>query len=358
MVLLHHAGGDDHGGQRHGDIVLELREHGFGHHGPGGTAGCAHPCLLFRDLLQEVLGLLYRAQVRADGHFHHIGKAQDPHGGLQLGGCGVLAKLAHESGRHTGDDLFTAADGGDELENLALIRNGAEGAVHQAHAAGDALVIVDLGAALLVGFDRVHAAGGGAGALDVADGPVGALVKAFTALDALALVDVAVLFFIQVNGILGTHVHAGVGNAALTAVRNANLLGRAGIAGRVDDVYQGIFKIFLIRNSFVDMGAEVTADINVHTQSQPHPGNDDRALQIHVVAVLCNISGHQLIGDQIHLVLVVLVILIGQAGHFGEYAAANIVYRAVYASHSSFLHIFRRSHTIRVIWAFYGIIII
>ena len=168
----------------------------------------------------------------------------------------------------------------------------------------------------------------------------------------------AVLFFIQVNGILGTHVHAGVGNAALTAVRNANLLGRAGIAGRVDDVYQGIFKIFLIRNSFVDMGAEVTADINVHTQSQPHPGNDDRALQIHVVAVLCNISGHQLIGDQIHLVLVVLVILIGQAGHFGEYAAANIVYRAVYASHSSFLHIFRRSHTIRVIWAFYGIIII
>ena len=61
-------------------------------------------------------------------------------------------------------------------------------AVHEAHAAGDALVVVNLGAALFVGADGVHAAGLGAGALYAADGVVRALREAAAALDAFALV--------------------------------------------------------------------------------------------------------------------------------------------------------------------------
>ncbi|CAN3966945.1 DUF1490 domain-containing protein, partial [Dysosmobacter welbionis] len=87
-------------------------------------------------------------------------------------------------------------------------------AVHQAHAAGDALVVVDLGPAQLVGFDGVHAAGCGAGALNLADGVVGALVEAPAAFDALVLVNVAMLVLVQINGILGAHIHARMGQAA------------------------------------------------------------------------------------------------------------------------------------------------
>src|SRR5699024_1986594 len=121
---------------------------------------------------------------------------------------------------------------------------------------GDALVVVDLGPAQLIGLDGVHAAGGGAGALDLADGPVGALVEALAALDALALGDVAVLVLVEINGVLGADVHAGVGDAALAAVRDTDLLGRAGIAGKGDDIDQRLFKILLVRGGFLDLGAD------------------------------------------------------------------------------------------------------
>ena len=70
-----------------------------------------------------------------------------------------------KAGRHAAITSVPALDGVDQLENLALVSNGGEGAVDQAHAAGDALVIVDLGPAELVGADGVHAAGRGAGPL-------------------------------------------------------------------------------------------------------------------------------------------------------------------------------------------------
>ena len=73
--------------------------------------------------------------------------------------------------------------------------------------------------------------GGGAGPLDFADSPVGALVEAFAAFDALFLVYVAVLVLVHVDGVFGADVHAGMGDAALAVVRDAQLLGGAGVAG-------------------------------------------------------------------------------------------------------------------------------
>ena len=57
--------------------------------------------------------------------------AKDTHGGLQLGGGGLRAELAHKGGRHAGDDFLVPFDGGDDLEDLALVGNGGKGAVHQ-----------------------------------------------------------------------------------------------------------------------------------------------------------------------------------------------------------------------------------
>ena len=318
-----------------GDAVLELGEQLLCHDGPGGAAAGAHEGQLLRHLRQEILGLLHGAQVRADGHLHHIVKAQDPHGGLQLGRRGGLAELAHKGGGHAGDDLGSAVHGVDDLEDLALVRDGGEGAVHQAHAAGDALVVVDLGPAQLVGADGVHAAGCGAGALNLADGVVGALVEAPAAFDALVLVNVAMLVLVQINGILGAHIHARMGQAALAAVRNPDLLGGAGIAGKGDDIDQGLLKIFVVgRGRLLDTGADgrlLASGLQAHAKGQPHPLLDNGPLQKHVVAVAGHLSGNDGVGDHVHPLQIPA--LIGQAGLLCEYVAANIVYRAVYTSH-------------------------
>src|SRR5699024_10722998 len=140
-----------------------------------------------------------------------------------------------------------------ELEDLALVGDGAEGAVDQTHAAGDALVVVDLGTAQLVGADGVHAAGLSTGALQVQDGAVGAGVGALAALDALGLVDEA-LALDQRDGVLGADLHTGVSQAALAHIGDPYLLGRAGITGEVDDVDQGGLIVLLGNGTLLDVG--------------------------------------------------------------------------------------------------------
>ena len=144
----------------------------------------------------------------------------------------------------------------------------------------------------------------------------------------------AALVFVQIDGILGADVHAGVGNAALAAVGDADLLGRAGVAGIGDDIDQGLVEIFLIRSGILDIGADGgrgAVGVQIHAQSQLEPGGNNGPLQEHVMAMMGNLSGNDLVGDHVHLLIIIA--LIGQSGHFCEYAAANIVYRAVYTSH-------------------------
>ena len=78
-----------------------------------------------------------------------------------------------KAGGDDGNDLVTALDGLDQLEDLALVDDSAERAVDKAHTAGNALIVIDLGTAVLVRVDRAHAAGGGAGTLGLDDGAVG-----------------------------------------------------------------------------------------------------------------------------------------------------------------------------------------
>ena len=89
-----------------------------------------------------------------------------------------------KAGRHDGNDPVSPFDGVDQLEDLPLVGNGAEGAVDNAHPAGDAFVIVDFCPPQLVGADGVHPAGLGAGPFHFENGPVRADVLAAAALDA------------------------------------------------------------------------------------------------------------------------------------------------------------------------------
>ena len=120
-----------------------------------------------------------------------MAKAEHFHRGLELVRRHIRAELADKRGRNDRNDLFTAAQRLNELEQLALIRDRTERTVHKAHAAGDAFIVIDLGAPMLVGADGVHAARLGARALLQNNRVVGADVRALSAADAEILLNAA-----------------------------------------------------------------------------------------------------------------------------------------------------------------------
>ena len=95
-------------------------------------------------------------------------------------------------------------------------------------------------------------------------------------------------------------------------------------------------KILLIGNGFVDMGAQVAADINIHAQSQTNTGLDNGALQKHVITMLGHVTGAHFIRDQVYAAIIAA--LIGQLSDFSENANADIINGAMYTSHSILLH--------------------
>ena len=81
----------------------------------------------------EVLRFLGGTEVGADGHLKDIGKAELLHGSTELAGGYLGSELTDEGGSHSGVDTLTRLDCPDGLEDLALVGDGAEGTVHQAH---------------------------------------------------------------------------------------------------------------------------------------------------------------------------------------------------------------------------------
>src|SRR5699024_3608086 len=314
-----------------------LGEQLLGHDRPGGAAGSGHEGQLLRHLVDKVLGLLHRAQVGADGHLEHVGKAQGLHGSTQLAGSDLGTELAHEGGSHGGVHPLTGLDGADDLENLGLVGDGAEGAVDQTHAAGDALVVVDLRLAVGVGVDGVHAAGLGAGALLDDDGLVLAHVGAAAALDALVLVDDGTAIeAVQGDGVLGAHLHAGVSQTALAAVGDVHPLLRAAVTGKLDDVDQQGSVVGLVLGSGLDVvgqGGVLPSAAAGQTHGQTQALADDGALQKYVVAVVAHLTGNDLVGQLLNALLHRPLGVISHAGHLAENAVANLLNTGFYTSH-------------------------
>ena len=148
-----------HGGHGHGNIGRSAGELLLGHHRPRRAAGSSHIGLHLGHMGHKLLCLLNGAQIRSDGHLLHRLEAQYLHSRNDLSGSHIFAELPPKSRSNDGNHLVTAADGVDKLEQLSLIHNSAEGAVHQTHTAADALVLVDLRPAVLILADGVHAVG-------------------------------------------------------------------------------------------------------------------------------------------------------------------------------------------------------
>ena len=204
MFFFDNAGSGDHWGQLTGNAVGNLRKFGLGHDRPGRAAGGADKGIVpLNDFVDIVVGLLNSAQVSAQGHLDHIGKAQRLNGFFDLFWRCQRAKLAYKGRGDLSDDLIALLDGVDQLKNLGFICDGAKGAVDQAHAAGNTLVIIDLGASQLVALNGVDAAGRRAGPVIFYDGLVRAGLAAAPAPHAFFLVNMG-FAILHVDGVYRT----------------------------------------------------------------------------------------------------------------------------------------------------------
>ena len=291
---------------------------------PGGTTGGRHVILLLRHLFQKVLGFLNGTHIRAHGDLHHPVKAQHLHGADEFAGGGELAELADKGGGDDGDDPVALENGLNDLEDLTLVHNGAEGAGHQTLSAGDALVLMDDGLAMLVGADGVHAAGRLTGALHVDDGVVGTGVCALAALDALSRVNVAFAVD-EGDRTLGADLLTGGGQTVLAVLRHPVLICRAGVTGIGNNVNQRRLVILLGNGGGVHALGHQAAGLDGadgQTHGKPHPLSGDGAFQENRLPVQGLIAGDDLEGQVLRLGVVAAVV--GHAGDLGEYVFANV----------------------------------
>ena len=181
----------------------------------------------------------------------------------------------------------------DQLEHLTLVHDGAEGTVDKAHTAGDALVLIDLGAAVFVLGDGIHTAGLGTGALELDDSVIGAGRLALAALDTLALIDLGAAV-LEIDGILGAGALAVTGDTALTGIGDLEMGVGAGMAGIFDNIDQrGIIILFRDGALLHTVGQH---RMLVHmAQRKTHSQTDaltyDGALQKDGIALLTHLTG-------------------------------------------------------------------
>ena len=322
-----------------------LGELHLGHDRPGGAAGGAHERHLVGNLVDEVAGLLHGAQVGAERDLLHAGEAELLERLAQFVDVALAAELADEGRGDLGDDLLPPTDGVDDLEDLALVGDGAERAVHEALAAGDALVVVDLGATLLIGADGVHAAGGGAGALVVMDGRVRAHRGAAAALDALGLVDVGLAVH-KGDRALGADLAAGMRHAALARIAHAVDVVLAGVAREADDVDQRRLVIGLGLRGLGHALGKHRGLIDT-LQGQAHRQADalahDGALDEHALAVRRDIARNDLVGQVVDPAVIIGIdhtvaidvdaALVGDARDLFEDGTTNLGDVRVHTSH-------------------------
>ena len=194
-----------------------------------------------------------------------------------------------------------------QLEQLALVHDGTEGAVHQTHAAVHALVVVDVRPSVLILSDGVHA---------------------------LILVDDG-LTPLRGDGPLGAGVLTVPRQTALACAGHLVVGGRAGIAGVLDDVDQR--GIVVLRGNGTLLHAVGQHRVLRHrpqrqAHGQPDALTHDGPLQKHGLPLPPHLAGHDLIGQLLHARVVST--LIGQLRHLGKDPLADVRNTALDISHS------------------------
>ena len=334
VLPLLESGRQHHGGHGHGDVRRKAGELLLGHDGPCRAAGGCHKGLSGGDVLHELLRLLHGAEVGAHRHLLQSFEAQLLHGGEDLSGSDLFTKLAPEGRGDDGDDLLPLLDGVDQLEDLALVHNGSEGAVHQTLAAVDALIVVDVRPAILVLADGVHAAGLLTGPQELDDGLIGAGLLAAAALDAFGLIDAGPAM-LQLDGALGAGLIAVLGQAPLTGLRHLVVGVRAGVTGVLDDVDQRWIVVFFGDGASLHAVGDHVLLRHVpqrQTHGQPDALTNDGPLQKNGFPIGPHLTGDDLIGQLLHAGAVVPT-LISQLCHSSKDLLTQRLHVAVQISH-------------------------
>ena len=336
-MVLDEPRGQRHRGQRHRNAVCLLREQLFRHHRPGRTAGRRHERQLFGDLLDEVLRLLRRTQVGADRDLDDVGEAELLHRGAQLARRNLGAELTDERRRYGSVNALACLNRSDHLEDLRLVRDRAERAVDQTLSAGNALVVINIRAAVLVRVDSVHAAGRGARALLMVDGLVRAYIDAAAALDALILIDDG-LAGERVDGdrALRADLDARTRHAALAHIGHADLIFRAGVAGKLDDVDERRGVVGLLLGRRVDVVGQRrmlsrAAARQTHRQTQAFAY--DRALQKNILAIGCYLARHDVIRQRLDAAVGRPLGMVRHTRDLGKNTVSNVSNSSFHASH-------------------------
>ena len=195
-------------------------------------------------------------------------------------------------------------------------------------------------------MDGIHAAGLGAGALHAHNGVVRAGGHAAAALDAQALVDMA-LAVAEADGLFGADFLAGMRQAALAQAGHLDGLFFALIAGELDHVDQrrlivlfgdhALFQTLAGRDLFVDR-----AQGQAHGQADTL--RDDRSFQEDAAAQRPLLAGDNLVGQLVHQILEIdhIIDFIRHPSHFSEYLTPDVSDRGINASHCVLLSLIRR----------------
>ena len=338
LMVLDQSSGQRHRREGHRDAVGLFREQLLCHHRPRRTAGSRHERQLLRYFLYEVLGLLCGAQVSADGNLDNIGKAEALHRGTQLARCHLRAELADKRRCDSGVDTLARLNGADHLENLRFIGNRAERAVYKALAAGNALLVINIGSAIAVAVDGIHAAGCRARALLTDDGVILTDIHAAAALDALLLIDNrTAVEAVERYCALGTYLNARMRHAALTAVRDHDLVLLAGVARELDHVDQRRRVVGLLSGRGFDVVGQRrmlggAAARQTHRQTQAFA--DDSALEENIVADIAHFARHDIERQCFDTAVGRPLSMVRHTGNLGENAVADLLNTGFYTSHS------------------------
>ena len=190
---------------------------------------------------------------------------------------------------------------------------------------------------MCIGVDGTHTAGCSAGTLGLDNGAVRAAVDAAAALDAEALVDVA-LAVAEADGVLRTDLLTGVCQTSLTHRGDLDDLLRAGVAGKLDDVDQRRLVVLVCDDAVLQTLAGRDALVQRaqgHAHGQTDALRDDSSLQKDAAAQGLFLTGNNFEGQLTHQLLVIgkLVDLIGHAGNLSEHLTTDIRYGCINASH-------------------------
>ena len=147
-----------------------------------------------------------------------------------------------------------------------------------------------------------------------------------SALDALVLVNEGPAVD-DVHRILGTHFRALVGQASLALVGHDDLFFRAGVAGELDDVDQGIVIVFLGNGALlnpVGQGTEFAHFTKRQAHAQTKALADDRPLQENTVAVFGFGPREDFVRDLFDPLCIIRFILVCHSGNGRKHLAANV----------------------------------